>query len=58
MSIQSEITRINTNIANAYSAVQTMGGTLPATQNSANLPAAIASITNGITVGSDYIQLE
>ena len=52
MSIQSQIDRINTNIANAYDAVTTMGGTLPQTQNSANLPAAIA------TIPSIYTQLE
>ena len=44
MSIQSQIDRINTNIANAYDAVDTMGGTLPVTQNSANLPDAIATL--------------
>ena len=53
MSIQSQISRINTNIANAYSAVTTMGGTVPQTQNSANLPAAIATLAQ-----TDYIQLE
>ena len=54
MSIQNQIDRINTNIANAYDAVDTMGGTLPVTQNSANLPDAIATIPHQ----SDYIQLE
>lgn len=53
MSIQSQIDRINTNIANAYDAVDTMGGTLPVTQNSANLPDAIATLAQ-----TDYIQLE
>lgn len=53
MSIQSEITRINTNIANAYSAVTAMGGTVPQTQNSANLPDAIATLYE-----AQYIQLE
>lgn len=45
MSVQSEITRINNNVANAYSAVGSKGGTLPAVQNSANLAAAINSIS-------------
>ena len=44
MSIASEITRINTNIANSYTAVDNKNGTLPATQNSANLASAIDSI--------------
>ena len=44
MSIASQITRINTNIANSYTAVDGKGGTLPATQNSANLATAINSI--------------
>ena len=47
MSISSEITRINTNISNAYTAVGNKGGTLPVTQNSANLATAIDSITTG-----------
>ena len=47
MSIASEITRINNNIANAYSKVSEKGGTLPITQNSANLASAINSIQTG-----------
>lgn len=52
MSIASEITRINNNIADAYTEVSNKGGTLPVTQNSANLAYAIASITGG---GSDNL---
>ena len=52
MSISSEITRINTNIANAYTAVNNKGGTLPQTQNSSNLANAINSISN-VNVQSD-----
>ena len=44
MSIASEITRINTNIANSYTAVDNKNGTLPQVQNSANLASAIDSI--------------
>lgn len=55
MSIQSEITRINTNIASAYNAVQTMGGTLPATQNSANLAEAIATLAPPMYTQLDYL---
>ena len=47
MSIASEITRINNNIANAYTAINSKGGTLPQTQNSANLATAINSISGG-----------
>ena len=49
MSIASEITRIKNNIASAYTKVGNKGGTLPATQNSANLPNAIDTIPTGIT---------
>ena len=47
MSIASEITRINTNITNSYTAISNKGGTLPATQNSNNLATAINSIPSG-----------
>ena len=47
MSIASEITRINNNIASAYSECQSKGATMPTTQNSANLPNTIASISGG-----------
>lgn len=45
MSVQTEINRIKTNIASAYSKVSAKGGTLPSTQNSGNLATAIDSIT-------------
>lgn len=41
MSIQSEIDRIEQNIANAYSTLSARGATLPAEQNSENLASAI-----------------
>ena len=44
MSIASEITRINNNITSAYTAIDNQGGTLPVTQNSANLASSIATI--------------
>lgn len=44
MTIASEITRINTNIANAYTACNNKGATMPATQNSANLATCVSSI--------------
>ena len=46
MSITSEITRIQTNIANAYDAAEAKGATLPTTKNSENLSNTIASITS------------
>ena len=45
MSIASEITRINNNIAAAYTAIGNKGGTLPLTQNSANLASTISDLT-------------
>lgn len=47
MSIQSEISRITTNIAESYTAVSAKGGTLPEVQNSDNLATAIESISGG-----------
>lgn len=49
MSIASEITRINNNIAAAYTALDGKGATLPAegSQNSANLADTIDTITTG-----------
>lgn len=44
MTIASEITRINNNIADAYTACNNKGATIPATQNSANLATTIGTI--------------
>ena len=49
MTIASEITRINNNIAAAYTACNNKGATMPQTQNSANLATAINSIPSGST---------
>jgi hypothetical protein len=49
MTIASEITRIHTNIANAYTAASGKGATLPAIQNSDNLATCIGSISGGST---------
>ena len=57
MSIQSEISRISGNIADAYTAVDAKGGTLPATQNSDNLAAAIESISGGGGLPSEIIDI-
>ena len=45
MSIASAITSAQQKVANAYTAVQNKGGTIPATQDLSNLPNAISSIT-------------
>lgn len=47
MSIVSEIERIKSNIANAYTACEEKGATMPSVLNSANLFDCIASITGG-----------
>ena len=47
MTIASEITKLNTNLTNAYSAVSNKGGTLPQAQNFDNLSTAISSIPSG-----------
>ena len=42
--IKQAIQALKSRVADAFAAVETKGGTLPATQDSANLPSAIASI--------------
>lgn len=44
MSISSAITQAQQRVANAYTAINNKGGTLPQTQNLANMPTAISSI--------------
>lgn len=47
MSIATAIQNAQEKVANSYTAVSTKGGTIPATQNLSNLPAAILSIPQG-----------
>lgn len=47
MTIASEITRIKTNIDNAYTALEAKGATIPEAKNSANLADTINTITSG-----------
>ena len=47
MTIASEITRINNNIASAYTACNNKGATMPQTRDSANLATCIGSISAG-----------
>lgn len=49
MSISSQITRIENNIAAAYAACDGKGATMPLTKNSANLADTVASIPSGGT---------
>lgn len=52
MTIASEIQRIQTNIANAYDALEAKGATMPATENTDNLVTTIDTISSG---GGDVI---
>ena len=47
MTIASEITRIKTNISNAYTALEAKGATIPEAKNSANLADTINTVTGG-----------
>ena len=47
MTIASEITRIKTNIDNAYTALEAKGATIPSEKNSANLANTVATVTGG-----------
>lgn len=60
MSIESEILRIQHNVANAYAAVSEKGGEVPLQPTSANLAAAVESIPSGgsITPGDEVYSTE
>jgi hypothetical protein len=45
MTIENELTKLQTNLANSYTAVNNKGGTIPVNENFDNLPTAINSIT-------------
>ena len=47
MSVATELTKLNTNIKNAYDEIATKGGTIPQNKNTDNLPTAINSIPSG-----------
>lgn len=53
MSISSEIQRIKTNIASAYTKLNEKGATMPSTQNSNNLTSTIDSINEGTSSSSE-----
>ena len=52
MSIATAITAAQGRVADCYTAISNKGGTLPATQNLANMPTAIGSIATGGTINS------
>lgn len=60
MSIQSEIDRINGNVASTYTALSEMGATMPETQNSDNLPGTVRTVPTGggTSVQSDWNQTD
>ena len=61
MSIQSEIDRINDNVASTYTALSEMGATMPETQNSDNLPGTVRTVPTGggsKTVQTDWNQTD
>lgn len=58
MSIATAITAAQGRVANAYTAVSTKGGTIPATQNLTNLPNAILSIPSGGGGGGETVEVK
>ena len=60
MSIQSEIDRINGNVASTYTALSEMGATMPETQNSDNLPGTVRTVPTGggTSVQTDWNQTD
>ena len=59
MSVQSQIDRINENVANTYSALNEMGATMPEQQNSNNMAATVLTVPRGGTsVQSDWNQTD
>ena len=51
MSISDKLSKLNTDITNAYASVQTKGGTVPTNKNTENLASAINSISGGDSSG-------
>lgn len=59
MSVQSEIDRINENVANTYTALSEMGATMPQQRNSNNLPGTVLTVPQGGgSVQTDWNQME
>ena len=53
MSIETELTKLQTNLSNSYAQVQNKGGTIPQIQNFDNLSTAISTITSREEVESE-----
>ncbi len=53
MSIETELTKLQTNLSNSYTQVQNKGGTIPQIQNFDNLSTAISTITSREEVESE-----
>lgn len=49
MAIADKLTKLSTDITNAYTAIDNKGGTIPANKNTDNLASAIGSISTGTT---------
>lgn len=58
MTIASEITKLNTNLTNSYTACNNKGATMPANRNFDNLATCISSITTGGGGGSTWQVVE
>ena len=54
MSVSTELSKLNTNIKNAYDEISTKGGTIPQNKNTDNLATAINSIPAGGGGADDY----
>ena len=57
MSIATEIQKLQTNLANAYDALEDKGATMPASQTMANLVGTIESIPTGSSVTPSQSQV-
>ena len=57
MSIASELNALNGYILGAYNEINTMGGTVPANQNMANLASAIGSIPSGSSITVEQLNV-
>ncbi|MBR3815140.1 MAG: hypothetical protein IKJ27_00265 [Clostridia bacterium] len=60
MSVQSEINRINQNVANTYTSLSGLGATVPSSKNSDNLPATVNSLNGKLdadTVDGWHVQV-
>lgn len=57
MAISDKLTKLTTDITDAYTAVDNKGGTIPTDKNTENLPAAINSITGGGPSRPTYMRI-